>query len=130
MAKSSERRRSNMSSIDSIIRSQAITRYVNRGATLALRCGLMFFCAVSIASAQTGLKQSPSSATTQVLHAQQFGFPVDVLVQGPADAETELQIICLFHSDPSNTLHGSLIEMNKKLQGLLDVIRTPSLFAG
>ena len=120
-----------MSRIDSaVIRSQALTRYVNRGAMLSLRCGLMFFCTVSIASAQTGLKQAPSPAIGQVLHAQRFGFPADVLVQGPADIETELQIICLFHSDPSNTLHGSLIEMNKKLQGLLDVIRTPSLFAG
>ena len=120
-----------MSRIDlAVIRSQAITSTFNRGPMLALRCGLMFFCTVSIASAQTGLKQTPFPAIGQVLHAQQFGFPVDVLIQGPADAETELQIICLFHSDPSNTLHGSLIEMNKKLQGLLDVIRTPSLFAG
>jgi hypothetical protein len=66
----------------------------------------------------------------QALHAQQLGFPADVLAQGPADADTDLQIICLFHSDPSNTLHGSLIEMNQKLQGLLDHVRTPSLFAG
>jgi Cytosol aminopeptidase family, N-terminal domain len=120
-----------MSRIDlARIRPQAISRYVNRGVMLALRGGLMFFCAVSITSAQTALKQAPSPAMGQVLHAQQFGFPADVLVQGPADTETDLQIICLFHSDPSNTLHGSLIEMNKKLQGLLDVIRTPSLFAG
>jgi hypothetical protein len=50
----------------------------------------------------------------------------EVLVKSPADTDTELQVICLFRSDPSNTLHGSLVEMNQKLQGLLDHIRTSS----
>src|SRR4051794_24368054 len=60
-------------------------------------------------------------------------FPVDVLVKAPADTQTELQVICLFHSDPSNTLHGSLTEINQKLGRLLDFLRAPSdgpLFAG
>jgi len=52
--------------------------------------------------------------------------PVDVLVKSPADTDTELQVICLFRSDPSNTLHGSLVEMNQKLQGLLEHIRASS----
>jgi hypothetical protein len=56
--------------------------------------------------------------------------PVEVLVKSPADADTELQAICLFRSDPSNTLHGSLVEMNQKLGGLLDRIRTPAQFGG
>jgi hypothetical protein len=56
--------------------------------------------------------------------------PADVLVQGPTDTQTELQVICLFQSDPSNTLHGSLVEMNQKLNGLLDLIRTPARFKG
>src|SRR5260370_14824064 len=54
----------------------------------------------------------------------------DLLVQSPADTEADLQIICLFRSDNSNTLHGSLIETNEKLKGLLDRIRKPSLFGG
>jgi Cytosol aminopeptidase family, N-terminal domain len=56
--------------------------------------------------------------------------PTRILVQSPADTDTELQIICLFRSDPSNTLHGSLIETNEKLRGLLDQIRKPTLFRG
>jgi hypothetical protein len=56
--------------------------------------------------------------------------PVRVLVQSPAETETDLQIICLFRSDPSNTLHGSLLETNEKLKGLLDRIRKPTLFRG
>lgn len=56
--------------------------------------------------------------------------PIRVLVQSPADAQTDLQIICLFRSDPSNTLHGSLAELNEKLGGLLEKTRTPSLFRG
>jgi hypothetical protein len=56
--------------------------------------------------------------------------PMRILVQSPAETDTELQIICLFRSDPSNTLHGSLVEVNEKLKGLLDRIRKPSLFRG
>jgi Cytosol aminopeptidase family, N-terminal domain len=56
--------------------------------------------------------------------------PMRVLVQSPADTETDLQIICLFRSDSSNTLHGSLVETNEKLKGLLDQIRKPTLFRG
>lgn len=53
-----------------------------------------------------------------------------VLVQSPDKTETELQIICLFESAPQNTFHGSLVETNEKLKGLLDKIRKPSLFRG
>ena len=53
-----------------------------------------------------------------------------VLMESPADTETDLQIICLFESTPQNTLHGSLIETNEKLKGLLDKLRNPSLFRG
>jgi hypothetical protein len=60
----------------------------------------------------------------------QTPIPVQVLVQGPADTVTNLQVICLFRSSPENTLHGSLIEMNEKLKGLLDRIRNPKLFRG
>lgn len=53
-----------------------------------------------------------------------------VLLQSPAGTDTELQIICLFESTPENTLHGSLAEVNEKLQGVLDQIRNPALFRG
>ena len=52
--------------------------------------------------------------------------PVDVLIMSPAETVTELQVICLFRSDASNTLHGSLTEMNQKLQGLLERVRSSS----
>jgi len=51
-----------------------------------------------------------------------------VLVQSPAETDTDLQIICRFESVPENTLHASLIETNEKLKGLLDKIRSPTLF--
>jgi hypothetical protein len=56
--------------------------------------------------------------------------PLRVLAQGPAEAVTDLQVICLFHSSPENTLHGSLIEIDEKLKGLLTRIRKPDLFRG
>jgi hypothetical protein len=56
--------------------------------------------------------------------------PVQILVQSPAETQTDLQIICLFRSSPVNTLYGSLTEMNKKLKGLLDRVRKPELFRG
>jgi hypothetical protein len=56
--------------------------------------------------------------------------PVSVLTQSPADTKTDLQIICLFNSLPADTLHGSLVEIDEKLHGLLDQIRKPSLFNG
>jgi hypothetical protein len=63
----------------------------------------------------------------QVLHAL---VATRVLVQSPAETDTELQIICLFASAPENTLHGSLVETNEKLKGILDKLRTPEFFRG
>jgi Cytosol aminopeptidase family, N-terminal domain len=56
--------------------------------------------------------------------------PIRILAQSPAETRTELQVICLFRSEPVNTLHGSLAEANEKMKGLLDRIRTPDLFRG
>ena len=56
--------------------------------------------------------------------------PMRVLSQGPADTETELQIICLFRSEPINGFHGALTEMDEKLKGLLERIRGQDLFRG
>lgn len=71
-----------------------------------------------------------SQAKPQSLDVAGGPIPMHVLMQGPADTETELQVICLFRSSPVNTLHGSLIEGNEKLNGLLDRIRKPNLFRG
>jgi hypothetical protein len=57
-------------------------------------------------------------------------FSVTVLAQSPADTKTELQIFCLFRSSPENQLHGSLIEIDEKLHGLLTQVRQPGLFGG
>jgi hypothetical protein len=57
-------------------------------------------------------------------------FPVNVLVESPALTKTDLQTICLFQSDPANTLHGSLAEIDEKLGGLLSRIRKDNLFSG
>jgi hypothetical protein len=56
--------------------------------------------------------------------------PIQILVQSPAETTTDLQVICLFRSSPINTLHGSLIETDEKLKGLLQRIRKPELFRG
>ena len=65
-----------------------------------------------------------------MLQGRGSSITTQVLLQSPAGTDTELQIICLFESTPENTLHGSLAEVNEKLQGLLDQIRNPALFRG
>jgi hypothetical protein len=56
--------------------------------------------------------------------------PIQILVQSPAETDTDLQVICLFSSSPANTLHGSLVEANDRMRGLLDRVRSSSLFRG
>ncbi len=80
----------------------------------------------NLAQAQTAAAQSKPTEI-QIPNAP---IPTRVLVQSPAETDTDLQIICLFESVPENTLHGSLIETNEKLKGLLDKIRSPTLFHG
>ena len=82
-------------------------------------------------SPQRNLAQTTAAqAKPAEIRISNASMPIRILVQSPADTDTELQIICLFRSDPSNTLHGSLIETNEKLKGLLDQIRKPALFRG
>jgi Cytosol aminopeptidase family, N-terminal domain len=56
--------------------------------------------------------------------------PIQILAQSPAEIRTDLQIVCLFRSTPANTLHGSLEEINFKLNGLLERVRNEELFRG
>jgi Cytosol aminopeptidase family, N-terminal domain len=83
----------------------------------------LYFGTLSFAHSQTPAKPAEFAVPGATI-------PTRVLVQGPTDTNTDLQIFCLFHSDPSNTLHGSLIEADKKTHGLLTEIRKPGLFAG
>jgi hypothetical protein len=69
-------------------------------------------------------------AESQVLPVANTSFPVSVLVESPAATQTDLQGVCLFRSDPSNTFHGSLTEIDRKLGGLLSQIRKANLFSG
>jgi hypothetical protein len=73
----------------------------------------------------TAVQSSPTA-----IHTPGLNIAMHVLVQSPAETVTELQIICLFESAPENTLHGSLVEMNDKLKGLLDQVRKLTLFRG
>src|ERR1700689_3973554 len=69
-------------------------------------------------------------AESQVLTVSNASFPVDVLVESPAVTKTDLQAICFFQSDPSHTFHGSLMEIDQKLGGLLRQLHKSNLFSG
>jgi hypothetical protein len=56
--------------------------------------------------------------------------PMDVLVESPAAAPGELQVICLFRSEPENKLTASLALLDSKLGGALTQVRKPTLFRG
>jgi len=73
---------------------------------------------------------APSYAQPASVEINGAPLPIRVLAQSPAETTTELQVICLFRSSPTNTLHGSLTETNEKLHGLLDLLRKPQLFRG
>jgi hypothetical protein len=65
-----------------------------------------------------------------VINIADAPIPIRVLAQSPADTDTYLQVVCLFRSSPVNKLQGSLAEINDKLTGLLDRVRSPQLFRG
>jgi len=75
------------------------------------------------------LASSPVVAYAQAAPALPT-LPVRVLVESPAETQTDLQIFCLFRSSPENALHGSLSEIDEKLHGVLTQIRSPKLFGG
>jgi Cytosol aminopeptidase family, N-terminal domain len=98
--------------------------------------GLIAFFAVVTFSRSSplpaGVQSAPATAATK---PEEFAIrdgpiPMRVLVESPAETDAELQVICLFRSDPTNALHGSLVETNQKLKGMLDQIRQPTLFRG
>ena len=81
-----------------------------------------------VARAQT--TDAANLSKVAMFQGRSSSITTQVLLQSPAGTDTELQIICLFESTPENTLHGSLAEVNEKLQGVLDQIRNPALFRG
>ena len=83
-----------------------------------------------LAPAQPQAVGFPPQARPTEIQIPNGPLPIRILVQSPADTVTDLQVICLFQSSPSNTLHGSLIEINEKLNGLLHQVRKPALFRG
>jgi hypothetical protein len=94
---------------------------------------LMIICGAGLPLAelaQAQIARSPSTSKPAGLQVAGGPIPTRVLVQSPAETPTELQIICLFTSAPENALHGSLVEMNEKLKGLLDQLRKRTLFRG
>jgi Cytosol aminopeptidase family, N-terminal domain len=101
------------------------------------KSSVLGFLALLVIMFSAAMRGGPLAQTQALKAAEPMLFQVrsapvsaQVLVQSPAETDTELQIICLFESAPENTLHGSLVEINQKLQGLLDQIRNPALFRG
>src|SRR5277367_462555 len=71
-----------------------------------------------------------ASLRGQLLSVPNDSIPVSVLAESPALTKTDLQAICLFQSDPDNTLNGSLREIDEHLGGLLSQIRKSNMFTG
>jgi len=87
-------------------------------------------CVAGSVEARAQSPETPAVGKSVELRVGNGPIPMRVLVESPAETNTELQIICLFRLTPENTLHGSLIETNEKLKGLLDRIRKPDVFRG
>jgi hypothetical protein len=104
-----------------------------RAMTLVLKAKdcpwFVLLLAAVFVQAQTRPATTPI-AESQVLTVSNASFPVDVLVESPAATKTDLQAICLFQSDPSHTFHGSLMEIDQKLDGLLSQVHKSNLFSG
>jgi hypothetical protein len=91
------------------------------------RALILAFFACIVSTAQT----PPSAVAVGTrLSVPNNILPVDVLVQGPTEAPGDLQIICLFQSDPENKLLASLASMDQQLGGVLTQVRTHDLFRG
>ncbi len=86
---------------------------------------ILFFVTNNLAVAQGTAPPKPTEFAVS-----NAPIPTRVLVQSPAETDTELQIICLFQSVAKNTLHGSLTEIDEKLKGLLGRVRTVAMFRG
>jgi hypothetical protein len=105
-------------------------RFLPGARLLTLAMVTLVPCLTGNGKAVAQAASSAAAAKPREIAIPGASIPIRVLVQSPAETDAELQIICLFRSDPSNTLHGSLVETNEKLKGLLDRIRKPPLFRG
>src|SRR5580658_8725218 len=98
-----------------------------RSMTLIWKAKHCSWFALLLAALSSQAQIHPAIAQSQVLTVSNASFPVDVLVESPAITHTDLQAICLFQSDPSHTFHGSLMEIDQKLDGLLSQIHKSDL---
>jgi len=90
---------------------------------MRLRCGLQITLVAALLSGPECLSFGQTALAPPAL-------TVTVLAKSPAETQTDLQIFCLFRSSPTNSLHGSLSEIDAKLHGLLSQIRSPEYFNG
>jgi hypothetical protein len=79
------------------------------------------------AQAMQGTAATPEGTTLSVANSI---LPIEVLVESPAMATGDLQVICLFQSLPQNKLAGSLVVLDQHLNGLLSTMRSAQLFHG
>ena len=79
------------------------------------------------AQAVQGTAATPEGTSLPVANST---LPVEVLVESPAMAAGDLQVICLFQSSPENKLAGSLVVLDQHLNGLLSTMRSAQLFHG
>jgi hypothetical protein len=84
-------------------------------------------CAAAVLAMLSVVRAQTQPAAMDIANAP---IPMHILMQSPAETDTELQVICLFSSSSAKTLHGSLVETNEKLKGLLEHVRSSRLFRG
>ena len=103
------------------------SKMFGRALRLALLANLLLAGARPAAPARTA---EPVEGKPVEIQVSRMPIPIRILVQSPADARADLQVICLFRSAPENALHGALTETDQRLRGLLDLLRRPDQFRG
>ncbi|MDE1160421.1 MAG: M17 family peptidase N-terminal domain-containing protein [Acidobacteriaceae bacterium] len=83
--------------------------------------------AVFVSLSLTTSAQTPKGARLPVKGS---AIPVDVLVESPADAPGDLQIICLFEAGGEEPFQASLAELDTRLGGVLSSLRYGNAFRG
>jgi hypothetical protein len=72
---------------------------------------------LAVASSAGKAGKAGTETNPAEVHIASGSVTARVLVQSPVQTETELQITCLFESVPANALHGSLVEIKRKVKG-------------
>ena len=89
---------------------------------------MLVLCVSCIASIGVAQDQTP----TEVQVAGPGGLPIVVRMQGPYDAEVDLQIVCYFKRTATSDakLFGAPVELDKRLGGLIASLRERGEFKG